>query len=399
MTGRQIERLPGMQDLIGDRYVRLADMQESARAHLSQSGYSSIDTPLLEEAELFVRKSGGELASRLYTFSDPGGHEVGLRPEFTPSVIRHYIREQRGIRLPARFQYAGPVFRFDPEGYRQQTQVGAEIVGGAGVDFDVEVLELAWTGLKKLGVDAELRIGHLGVVQSLLGSYQFSEAVNLFIIGNLTALKSDYTDAEELMERAGTLGLVDAEQTQDGLSSMDRVSSEDAQRFVRGVLQGSIATPIGRRTTEQIVARLLRKVEAAGSQGALQDAFALASALARLEGTASAVLDQARHIVSERGLSASALDGLEALADALSKSEIPDDRIAVDLGLARGFAYYTGAVFELVGRADDGPVSLGGGGRYDGLVRTLGGDEDVPALGFAYTLDRVVDLLTARIDE
>jgi histidyl-tRNA synthetase len=103
--------------------------------------------------------------------------------------------------------------------------------------------------------------------------------------------------------------------------------------------------------------------------------------------------------VSERGLSASALDGLEALADALSKSEIPDDRIAVDLGLARGFAYYTGAVFELVGRADDGPVSLGGGGRYDGLVRTLGGDEDVPALGFAYTLDRVVDLLTARIDE
>ncbi|HIC68271.1 MAG TPA: hypothetical protein EYO90_01925, partial [Candidatus Latescibacteria bacterium] len=290
-------------------------------------------------------------------------------------------------------------FRFDPEGYRQQTQVGAEIVGGAGVDFDVEVLELAWTGLKKLGVDAELRIGHLGVVQSLLGSYQFSEAVNLFIIGNLTALKSDYTDAEELMERAGTLGLVDAEQTQDGLSSMDRVSSEDAQRFVRGVLQGSIATPIGRRTTEQIVARLLRKVEAAGSQGALQDAFALASALARLEGTASAVLDQARHIVSERGLSASALDGLEALADALSKSEIPDDRIAVDLGLARGFAYYTGAVFELVGRADDGPVSLGGGGRYDGLVRTLGGDEDVPALGFAYTLDRVVDLLTARIDE
>ncbi|MDA1348189.1 MAG: ATP phosphoribosyltransferase regulatory subunit [Chloroflexi bacterium] len=399
MTGRQIERLPGMQDLIGDRYVLLADMLESARAYLSQSGYSSIDTPLLEEAELFVRKSGGELASRMYTFSDPGGHEVGLRPEFTPSVIRHYIREQRGLSLPARFQYAGPVFRFDPEGYRQQTQVGAEIVGGAGVDFDVEVLELAWTGLKKLGVDAELRIGHLGVVQSLLGSYQFSEAANLFIIGNLTALKSDATDAQELMERAGTLGLVDAEQTQDGLSSMDRVSSEDAQRFVRGVLQGSIATPIGRRTTERIVARLLRKVEAAGSQGALQDAFALASALARLEGPASAVLDQARHIVSERGLSASALDGLGALADALSQSEVPDDRIVFDLGLARGFAYYTGAVFELVGRAGDGPVSLGGGGRYDGLVRTLGGDEDVPALGFAYTLDRVVDLLTARIDE
>ena len=388
-----------MHDLSEEAWRQKLDLQERLCQLLGGYGYRQLETPVLEPTELFLRKSGGELASQLYSFTDAGSNAVSLRPEFTSPIMRHYLENADGISLPSRWQYCGPVFRFDPEGYRQQTQVGAEIVGGAGVNFDVEVLELAWTGLKKLGVDAELRIGHLGVVQSLLGSYQFSEAVNLFIIGNLTALKSDYTDAEELMERAGTLGLVDAEQTQDGLSSMDRVSSEDAQRFVRGVLQGSIATPIGRRTTEQIIARLLRKVEAAGSQGALQDAFALASALARLEGTASAVLDQARHIVSERGLSASALDGLEALADALSKSEIPDDRIAVDLGLARGFAYYTGAVFELVGRADDGPVSLGGGGRYDGLVRTLGGDEDVPALGFAYTLDRVVDLLTARIDE
>ena len=49
-----------------------------------------LDTPLLEQTELFVRKSGGELTTQLYSFVDPGGNRVSLRPEFTSSVIRHY---------------------------------------------------------------------------------------------------------------------------------------------------------------------------------------------------------------------------------------------------------------------------------------------------------------------
>ena len=62
------------------------------------------------------------------------------------------------------------------------------------------------------------------------------------------------------------------------------------------------------------------------------------------------------------------------------------------MGLARGLAYYSGLVFEVRHGADDGPV-VAGGGRYDGLVRALGGTQDVPALGFAYTLEQVVAAL------
>ena len=87
MGTRQIKLLKGMNDSTGTNLLRAIEVQQVAMNYLKDAGYSPVDTPLIEESELFVRKSGGELASRLYTFTDPGGHEVALRPEFTPSII------------------------------------------------------------------------------------------------------------------------------------------------------------------------------------------------------------------------------------------------------------------------------------------------------------------------
>ena len=366
---------------------------------LSEAGYEPIDTPLIEDAELFVRKSGGELASRLYTFSDPGGNQVGLRPEFTPSVIRCFISERERLTLPVRWRYAGPVFRYEPDGagsYRQHTQVGAEVVGGGGAEYDAEVIELAWKGLESLGLAADLRIGHLGVVQSLLGAYSLPEAARMFVVGNLPALKEADSDVSAVMERAETLGLVQREGSEDGRAGLEAASREDARELVQAVLQDSLSGSVGRRTPEQIVARLLRKVESSNGAVDLEGSLALAADLARLEGPGRSVISEARTIANGRGIPADSLDELASLLDTLYERGIPEDRVVVDLGLARGFAYYTGAVFELVDPGSSLP--LGGGGRYDGLVRTLGADEDVPALGFAYNLDRVLDVLdsTAR---
>ena len=194
MGTRQIKLLRGMRDSTGTNLLRAIEVQQAAMHYLNDAGYSPVETPLLEESELFVRKSGGELASRLYTFTDPGGHEVGLRPEFTPSIIRYFVNESTNMDLPARLQYAGPVFRYEPGNEnlsRQQTQVGAELVGGSGVEFDKEIVVLAFKGLSQLGLDVQIRLGNLGVVQSVLSKYQLSEAVNLFIISNLPELKSD----------------------------------------------------------------------------------------------------------------------------------------------------------------------------------------------------------------
>ena len=62
----------------------------------------------------------------------------------------------------------------------------------------------------------------------------------------------------------------------------------------------------------------------------------------------------------------------------------------LDFGLARGIAYYSDLVFDLK-RPGSNSVSLGGGGRYDGLARAMGGTELVPTMGFAWSLERVVE--------
>ena len=90
------------------------------------------------------------------------------------------------------------------------------------------------------------------------------------------------------------------------------------------------------------------------------------------------------------------LDQLVQTIEAAVDEGVPRDAVRVDFGLARGIAYYTGMVFDLVadgsGAAEGLGRSLGGGGRYDGLPRALGAASEFPALGFAYNLETILSV-------
>ena len=83
-------------DVAEDAYLALRKAQTALQEMLRSRGYRYVDTPILEETDLFLRKSGGELASRMYSFVDPGGRRVSLRPEFTASVIRVFLDQDGG---------------------------------------------------------------------------------------------------------------------------------------------------------------------------------------------------------------------------------------------------------------------------------------------------------------
>ena len=126
--------LMGMRDLFEEENRHKLRVQNELQAALSLCGYRTIDTPVLEPTDIFLRKSGGELASQMYSFVEPGGHQVSLRPEFTSQVIRLFLQQEGAHSLPVRWQYAGPVFRYTAGevGHgRQFTQVGAELIGAA----------------------------------------------------------------------------------------------------------------------------------------------------------------------------------------------------------------------------------------------------------------------------
>ena len=396
---RQIQRLEGMRDFTGQAYETMNSAIEKLTGHMGYRGYVAISTPMLEETELFVRKSGGELTSRLYTFTDPGGRTVSLRPEFTSSVIRHLIEEQGSLPTPVRLQYNGPVFRYEPgrnRGYQQFTQVGAELVGLAGIAADAEIIDMASSGLEQVGLRGhELRIGHFGVHQALLASYGLSEPAKSFITSNIDTLKNGPAGVAEVKERAAERNVLRTGLDVAARASLEGMDGDSARELLQGFLSQSMSSPSGRRTTDQIVSRLLRKLKDSDDPALFEDAMSLVSQLARLQGAPGALLADARSIVSGRPAVLDVLDDLEGLLELLSKQGLAGDRLVLDLSHVRGISYYTGVIFDLGFSHSDTRVSLGGGGRYDGLVRALGSDSDVPALGFAYNLDQVVDTLSS----
>jgi len=390
LNDRRIQRLPAMRDLGPAEHAAAVRLAETLSRTLDEVGFQPVSTPLVEETELFTRKGGVELTGSLYAFTDPGGRRVSLRPEFTSSVIRYVVQNQDALTMPARLRYQGPVFRYgrgDGGTYRQYTQVGGELIGAAGPDADAEVVSVAVSGLARAGISGvSVRIGHLGVLTSLLRHFALSPPAERFIISSVHMLHEGL-DAASLLSQAQEAGLV-----QSGNGAAPATAAPDAASvgdLLRDTLGDAMAKPVGRRTTEEILARLLRKSREANDPARFTEAADFFAKLVRLNGKPADVLKRARALCSGAGVGAHPLDELDALVKAFAARKLNGDSIRLDFGLARGIAYYTGLVFELTLPQLPAGASLGGGGRYDGLIETLGG-KDCAALGFAYDLDYVL---------
>ena len=397
-----VQRLSGTRDLDQAEFLSLKAAQDALQRLFQLHGYRIVDTPLLEETDLFLRKSGGELAARLYTFTDPAGHRVSLRPEFTSSTIRHYLEEKILEPLPLRRQYGGPVFRFqslEEEGQRQFTQVGAELIGASEPWADAEVLSLAWQGISELGISGlRIVIGHIGVLQGLLDQFHLSERAKLSLIGSVPYLRRGPEGLEEARRRGEELGLFRRQREEELEEPLRSMGDEAARRVVQSLLKESVASPLGSRTPQEIIDRFIRKIQGADAPAQVEKALEFLGQLVHVRGKPEVSFTRAKTIARDYKLDLECFKGLEEILTTLAHHSLGDGEFSLDFGLVRDIAYYTGLIFELLPPPGSGETSVGGGGRYDGLIKALGGTEDIPALGFAYHLERVIELIERVIE-
>jgi ATP phosphoribosyltransferase regulatory subunit len=385
-----VKKLFGTHDLSGDDLVVAESLESAMSLVLSSAGYDRIETPILERADLFVRKSGGEINTSLYSFTDPGGVKVSLRPEFTSSVIRNLIEDPEPGPGPFRRGYSGPVFRYGDGAFRQMTQVGAELIGVSEPAADAEIIDLALKCLQAAQIsEFTFCIGHLGLVHDVLRSFGLSEPVRMFVASNMDRIADQTRSLEDLLSQAQASGLVTSIVT--GTSRPDSNGYGDADETTRMLLRESIGVPIGRRSPEKILDRLLRKTRDATDPASFLKAVGLIRKLAQIKGQPSAVIDSARQALSGDGVDSAITQNLESVIEHLSESGFPLNNATVDLSFARGIAYYTGLVFEVQAISGGAKIPIGGGGRYDGLVKALGGVRDMAALGFAFNLEQIFD--------
>jgi ATP phosphoribosyltransferase regulatory subunit len=170
---------PGSQDLLPDEVRRRRRVQRDWFRLAEAGGYREVVPPTFEYEEVFTR-AGTRLARELIRFVDRDGRMVALRADFTSSIARVAATRLEGEERPLRLSYAGKVYRQRPEGgghARETFQLGAELIGSADAEGDVEVLRLVIDLLRALGIrDFQINLGEIRFVRPLLAGLGADEA-------------------------------------------------------------------------------------------------------------------------------------------------------------------------------------------------------------------------------
>lgn len=163
-------RPKGTEDVLPDRAGHWRFLEDKVREVASRFGYGEVRTPLFEEAELFARSVGEDtdiVSKEMYTFKDRGGRPMALKPEGTAPVLRAYLEHglhRRGSLV--KLYYISPIFRYEkPQAgrYRQSHQFGAEAIGSGEPSLDVEIVDLAMSIYRELGLsEVSLLINSIG---------------------------------------------------------------------------------------------------------------------------------------------------------------------------------------------------------------------------------------------
>jgi len=315
------QTLPGFRECYPEDLALRSHLFRRWRQAAGVFGFAEYDAPVLEPLDLYRAKSGSEIEAQLFSFTDKGGREVALRPEMTPTVCRLVGARANTLRRPIKWFSIGEFFRYE----RMQKgrgrcfhQFNADIFGEAGPEAEIELIALLVQCFAAFGLTAD----------------------DFYIRLSDRNLWFYYLEALGLDEpRARTV-----------LTVVDRYEKNGDAAF-------TAYTDAFGPLPEDLKARIL--------------AFLGVKSLPALEAMLAPL--GAEKLAARLAEWRQVLTALDAMGWG--------SFVTVDLGVVRGLAYYTGFVFEAFDRRGN-LRALAGGGRYDNLVKKLGGP-DLPAVGFA----------------
>lgn len=328
---RQARVLKGFRDYLPEQMILRQRIIAIFREIFERHGFEPLDTPALEYLDVLTGKAG-ENEKLMYRFEDAGGREVGLRYDLTVPLARVVAMHQNDLVLPFKRYHIAPVWRAEnPQRgrFREFWQCDADIAGSASPLADAEVIAIMAEALEAIGLPRfTIRISHRRLLESL---------------GRAAGVPADLATA---LYRA--------------IDKLDKIG-----------VAGVTAELTGAGLTEEQAHRVLEMVSRQGEPLAL---------LAELR----------KDLVDVEGAEQSITD-LEQLFQALPDFGVSPERYVLDLTLARGLDYYTGPVFEAT-VTEPRVGSVGGAGRYDGLVGTFLG-RTIPATGMSLGLERIIEVV------
>jgi histidyl-tRNA synthetase len=336
----------GLRDLLSDQMLARQWMIDTIRGTYELYGFVPLGTPAVEYLDVLLGSSAGaEAQQSIFTVRNPEGEELGLRFDLTVPLAR-VVAQYRDLPRPYRRYQVSQVWRADKPGpgrFREFTQFDLDSVGVESEIADTEILAGMCDTLSALEVGLYLvRFSSRGILNLLLAYAGIPAELGTDVFRVLDKL--DKVGREKVRLEL-TTGYVD--------SSGDPIPGVGIAPEAVDKIERFLAIRADDR--REVVAQLRELF--AGVEGADRE-----------------------------------IGVVETISEHLYALGYGNDRVALDLSIARGLAYYTGPVFEAI--LLDAPQfgSVFGGGRYDGLVmRFLG--EKVPAVGASIGVDRLLAAL------
>ena len=324
-------------------------------------GFEAVETPIFEYTDALGKflPDQDRPNAGVFSIQDDDEQWMSLRYDLTAPLARYFSENFETLPKPYRSYRAGWVFRNEKPGpgrFRQFMQFDADTVGSPTVAADAEICMMAADTMEQLGIDRGdyvVRVNNRKILDGVL------ELIGL--IGD------KYTDKRLTVLRA--------------IDKLDKFGVEGVKLLLgKGRLDESGDFTKGAELSDDAVEKVIAFISAGGANSSI-------------------TLDNLSRVVngSERGTEGvNELQEMLALFNAAGYAE----RVKIDPSVVRGLEYYTGPVFEVellfdVVNEDGQKVvfgSVGGGGRYDGLVSRFR-DEPVPATGFSIGVSRLMTAL------
>lgn len=195
----------GTRDFLPDVMEKRRFYENVLRNTAHTFGFGEVETPIFEDAELFILRSGPNVLNELYAFKDKGDRELALRPEMTAPTIRLFVNNMSNMPKPIKVFYFGQCFRYErPQSgrYREFFQFGAEVIGSATPETDAEIIAMANSMIENLGLkNYKLRIGHIGVLRQKIKDAGVPQERTAEVLQKLD--KKLYDEAEPLLKDMG----------------------------------------------------------------------------------------------------------------------------------------------------------------------------------------------------
>lgn len=357
--------------------------------HMELYNYEYLELPLIEPAQLFLTRAGSQLIEQLVEFKYYG-HHLALRPEFTASAAAHYVRHVLE-REAVRWQFEGPTFRDNPadssQDYQNNSQ-GAELIGIPQPYADAEIISMAAEGVEKLGINnIEIVCGHVGLQQHLLAQFGLDSRTIRLLLSFRHELDNSDMSAVELVEKIQSL----LSNSYDDRSVLMTSDTADTQQMLGVLLESARhSRTMGGRTRAEIAQRILEKKQRKLEKDQLLQSVLFMQNWRNIPEDISSAFDALSQMIDTQDkVGQQLLYDWRKILEIVQMYGISSHRITIQPDLARDWEYYTGFVFGL--RVQDSFIASGG--RYDELIAHIGEKDKVPAVGFAYYMDQLLQFL------